>query len=146
MVTRSMVLRAKDLMNTQFLTVDERRPILEVAREMAESHQGYALVARAGKAFGIVTEWDFLARVLAAALDPTTPVGAIASSPLVACDAETPTDELLRRMAELGVRRMLLTRSGEVVGVVAAKEVIASFQRYIDQLSADIARFQAPPS
>lgn len=138
-----MVLRAKEIMQTNPLVVDGTTPVREVTRQMLQARCGYALVAEGGAPVAIATEWDFVAKVVAAGRDPeTTPVAAIASRPLVSLDEQTPTDELVRTMAERGIRRMPLTRGGRVVGLVAAKDVIAAFPRYVDQISSDIARLQ----
>ena len=139
------MLRARDLMHTDLLLLEANTPALEAARQMATAHKGYALVAHAGLPSAIVTEWDFLSKVLGAGRDPATvPITEIASSPLVTLDAETPTDELVAAMAARGIRRMLLTSGGRVVGIVTSKEVLQAFQEYIDKLSADIARLHAP--
>jgi signal-transduction protein with cAMP-binding, CBS, and nucleotidyltransferase domain len=138
-----MVMYAKDLMHPPALIIDASASILDAAHLMAERHNGYALIARQGHPFGIVTEWDFVQRVIATGRSTSDPVADIASTPLVSCDVDTPTDALVRRMAEEGVRRMLITRGGEAVGIVAARDIIASFQRYIDELSATIARLSA---
>ena len=142
-----MVLHARDLMVTELLSVDASLPVLETARRMTQQHRGYALVLKGGQPWGIATEWDFISKVLAAGRDPASvTVGEIASSPLVTMNADTPTDELVAQRAAQGVRRILLTSGGAVGGVVTSKEVVRAFQRYVDQISADIARLHLPPS
>ena len=142
-----MVLRAKEIMHTDLLQVDRAAPVLQVARQMAELKRGYALVVDSGQPVAIATEWDFIARVLAAGLDPaTTPIATIASRPLISCEEDTPTDVLVHAMAEQGIRRMLVTQRGRVVGLVTSKEVLAAFQKYVDQISSDIARLHTPPA
>jgi signal-transduction protein with cAMP-binding, CBS, and nucleotidyltransferase domain len=142
-----MVLRARDLMVTELLTLEATTTAKAAADRMADTHRGYALVRKDGRPWGIVTEWDFIAKVLAPGRDPATvPIGEIATAPLVTMDADTPTDELVASMAAQGVRRIVLTTDGNVVGVVTSKEVLRAFQRYVDQISADIARLQLPPS
>ena len=60
-----MVLVAKDIMDPDVLTVDEAADALTCARAMAARHKGYAVLTRQGGIAGIVTEWDFLAKVVA---------------------------------------------------------------------------------
>ena len=141
-----MVLHARDLMISDLLTVDASLPVQATAERMAQEHRGYVLVRRDGRPWGIATEWDFIAKVLAPRRDTSqVTVGEIATSPLVTMDADTPTDELVASMAAQGVRRILLTSEGQVVGVVTSKEVLRSFQKYVDQISSDIARLHLPP-
>ncbi len=141
-----MVLHARDLMVTDLLTVDATLSVQATAERMVEQHRGYVLVRRDGRPWGIATEWDFIAKVLAPGKDTgAISVGEIATSPLVTMDADTPTDELVASMAAQGVRRIVLTSGGAVVGVVTSKEVVRAFQQYVDQISRDIARLHLPP-
>ena len=130
-------------MHTPVLTVDPTSTALDCARRMAEARQGYAVLLKEGQMVGIVTEWDFLAKVLARGIDPaTTSVGTFASTPVTMCDADDPTDQVVERMARSGIRRMVVTQGGRAVGVITSKDVIEAFKPYIDKLSADISRFQ----
>jgi signal-transduction protein with cAMP-binding, CBS, and nucleotidyltransferase domain len=141
-----MVMHARDLMIADVLTVDASLTVRATAQRMATEHKGYALVRRDGQPWGIATEWDFISKVLAPSKDPSVvTVGEIATAPIVTMDADTPTDELVASMAAQGVRRIVLTSGGHVVGVVTSKEVVRAFQKYVDQVSSDIARLHTPP-
>jgi CBS domain-containing protein len=130
-------------MHTDVLTVDPATSALECSRRMTDAHQGYAVLLKDGQLVGIATEWDFLAKVVARGADPaTTPVASIASAPVAFCDADTPTDQVIERMAREGIRRMVVTHDGRVVGMITSKDVIRAFKPYIDKLSADISGFQ----
>ncbi len=141
-----MVLRAMDIMDTSFLTVDADSDALTCAQSMVERRKGYAVVTRGGptKLAGIVTEWDYVQRIVAAGADAArTRVHEIASGVVHAVPPETPTDEVVSKMAELGVRRMVVRKGDEVVGVITARNVLAIFRQYIDRLSSEIAGYQS---
>ncbi len=141
-----MVLLAKDIMDTSFLTLDEETDALTGARTMVEHRRGYSVVTQGGstRVAGIVTEWDFLEKVVARKLDPTTlRMKDIASPTVHTCAPETPTDEVVARMATLGVRRMVVRTDDRVVGIITAKNVLATFRQYIDKLSREIAGYQS---
>ena len=130
-------------MHTDVLTVDPATTAFDCARRMADGHQGYAILLKDGRLEGIVTEWDFLAKVVARGVDPATiPVASLASAPVAFCDVDDPTDQVVVRMAREGVRRMVVTQGGRVVGMITSKDVIKAFKPYIDKISADISRFQ----
>jgi len=141
-----MVLRAKDIMETTVLTVDEGVDALSCARTMTQQHKGYAVLLRApGRIAGIVTEWDYLAKVLAPGLDPSKiGVREIATSDVDACTPETPTDEVVARMAEKGIRRMIVQSGDQVLGIITARTVLKMFREYVDKVSSEIAGYQAP--
>lgn len=138
-----MVVKAREIMHTDVLTVGPALSAYECARRMADARKGYAVLVREGRLEGIVTEWDFLEKVIARRADPAnTPVSALASAPVASCEADTPTDEVVARMAREGIRRMVVTQAGRVVGMITSRDVINAFKPYIDKISTDISGFQ----
>lgn len=138
-----VVVKARDIMHADVLTVEPATSALDCARRMATARKGYAVLIQGGQLQGIVTEWDFLAKVVAQGADPAaTAVSAIASSPVLSCDADTPTHEVIERMAKQEVRRMVVIQQGRVVGMITSKDVIRAFRPYIDRISADISGYQ----
>ncbi|HYK92996.1 MAG TPA: CBS domain-containing protein [Thermoplasmata archaeon] len=139
-----MVLTIKEVMDTRFLAVEPSLTALEGAKRMVEGRHGYLLLVRDGRPEGIVTEWDYIERVVAAERAPgSVTLDSIASRPVTSCDAGTPTSEVIDLMVEKGVRRIVITQAGQVVGVVGSKDVLRSFRAYVDRISSDIARLQS---
>ena len=138
-----MVVKAREIMHTDLMTADPATTAFVCAQRMVEARHGYVVLLHDGRLEGIVTEWDFLAKVVARGTDPATiPISSLASAPVHTCDADTPTDQVVQRMAQEGIRRMVVTQGGHVVGMITAKEVIKVFKPYIDKISADISRLQ----
>jgi signal-transduction protein with cAMP-binding, CBS, and nucleotidyltransferase domain len=141
-----MVFQAKDIMDPNFLTVDEESDALSCARRMVAARKGYVVLTRTGtpRWGGIATEWDFLEKILAPGLDPSqVRMKQIASPELRSCSPDTPTDEVASSMADLGIRRMLVRSGDQVLGVITSKNVLSVFRQYIDRLSSEIAGFHA---
>jgi CBS domain-containing protein len=143
-----MVLLARDIMDPKVLTVPATTDVLTCARTMSERHKGYAIVLNPeGGVAGIVTEWDFLQKVLAAGVAPArTPVGTIASVVVHACAPETPAEDVVQTMAREGVRRLVVRSGDQVVGIVTSRDVLAMFRQYIDKLSTQIAAYRSDPA
>ena len=106
-----MVVKAREIMHSDVMTVDPATTALACARQMVAARKGYAVLLKEGRMQGIVTEWDFLAKVVA-------------------------------RMAQEGIRRMVVTQGGRVVGMITSRDVIKAFKPYVDKISADISRLQ----
>jgi CBS domain-containing protein len=141
-----MVLRAKDIMDTSFLTMDGETDALTCALTMVERRKGYAVVTVGGptQIAGIVTEWDYLEKIVAPGVDPAgVKLRQLASPNVHSCTPETATDEVVQTMAKLGIRRMIVRKDDQVVGVITAKNVLAIFREYIDKLTSEIAGFQS---
>ena len=141
-----MVLQAKDIMDSAFLTFDGDVDALSCARAMVERRKGYAIVTVGGpaRATEIVTEWDYLEKIVAPGVDPgLVKLKDIASPVATACRPETPTDEVISTMTKLGVRRMIVRTDDRIMGVITAKNVLATFREYVDKLTAEIAGNQS---
>lgn len=144
---RRMVMRAKDVMESPVLTVEAGTDALTCARTMVERHKGYAIVMRSATVAGIVTEWDFLEKLLAVGADPSRVIiGDIATASVHSCTPETPTDEVVARMAREGIRRMIVRSGDQVLGIITARTVLANFREYVDRLSSEIAGYHSDPT
>ncbi|HKN06674.1 MAG TPA: CBS domain-containing protein [Thermoplasmata archaeon] len=142
-----MVLLAKNIMDAAILTVDEETDALTCARAMVAQRKGYAIVTHGGPktVAGIVTEWDFLEKIVAAGADPSRLLVKQLSSPNPqSCSPDTPTDEVVTTMVKLGIRRMVVRSGDQVLGIITTKNILASFRQYIDKLSSEIAGYQSP--
>jgi CBS domain-containing protein len=143
-----MVLLAKDIMEKTVLTVDEGSDALSCARLMAQQHKGYAVLTRApGTIAGIVTEWDYLSKIVATGQDPSkVAVREIATPAVDSCPPETPTDVVVTTMAEKGIRRMVVRSGDRVLGIITSRDVLRMFREYVDKVSSEIAGYQSNQS
>lgn len=140
-----MVLVAKDIMEKTVLTVDEGVDALTCARAMVQQRKGYAVLLKApGTIVGIVTEWDYLSKILGPALNPATiSVREIATAVVDSCSPDTPTDVVVSMMSEKGIRRMVVRSGDQLLGIITARTVLRMFREYVDKLSSEIAGYQA---
>jgi len=142
-----MVLLVKNIMDPVILTVDDETDALTCARAMVAQRKGYAIVTHGPPktVAGIVTEWDFLEKVVAVGADPARVLLKDLASPNPqSCSPDTPTDEVVTTMAKLGIRRMVVRSGDHVVGIITTKNILSSFRQYIDKLSSEIAGYQSP--
>ena len=133
-------------MDTSFLSMDETTDAFTCAQAMVRERKGYVVVTRGGEsqAAGIVTEWDFVEKVIAPQADPRNlRLMDLAAPTVYACGPETPTDEVVAIMSKHGVRRLVIRTNDRVLGIITAKNVLAIFRQYIDKLSAEIAGYQS---
>jgi malate dehydrogenase (oxaloacetate-decarboxylating) len=142
---RHMVLFAKDIVETDFLSLSAGSTVFEGAKAMKGSRHGFAVIGAARRPEGIVTEWDILSKVVAEGRDPAkVTLGEIMSKQLVTIDASVGISVVSPPMTEKGVRRLLVQKDGEVVGVITSKTMLARMNEYVDKVSSQISRLQAP--
>ncbi len=141
-----MVLLAKDIVEKDFLSLPRGMSALEAAKQMKSSQRGFVIILGAdGRPEGIVTEWDYLSKLVAEGRDPvTTRLEDLMSTGLVAVKADVGIDSLSQMMSERGIRRVLVIQGGKVLGVITAKTVLARLNEYVDRVSSQIARLQTP--
>ncbi len=142
-----MVLFAKDIVEKDFLSMAPGATVLEPAKAMAARHHGFVIVeAPMGTPIGIVTEWDVLAKVVAAGRDPADVrlESVMTHGPLVSVDEKAGIDQVAQTMAEKGTRRVLVVEAGKVIGVIRVQTILARLREFINAISAQIARGQTP--
>jgi CBS domain-containing protein len=96
--------------------------VAQAARRMRDQRVSSLIVE--GRPAGLVTATDLRDRVLAAGLDPDTPVGQVMTTPLHTMPAETSLGELLLTMVDRGIHHLPLTRDGRVVAMVTDTDLL----------------------
>jgi len=140
-----MVLYAKDILAKDFLSISKDSSVLEGARAMKASKHGFAVVGSPASPEGIVTEWDVLSKVVAEGRDPDkVRLYEIMTSELVSVKSTEGIATVAKIMSERGVRRMLVKDGDQVIGYITEKTVLANLEDYVDRVSAQISRLQAP--
>ena len=141
-----MVLVAKDIVEKEFLSMQRGTTALEAAKQMQSNRHGFVIVTTAdGKPEGIVTEWDYLSKLVAAEKDPArVKLEEIMSVNLVTVKADQGLDEVAQLMADNGIRRVFVIQDGKILGMITARTMLARLKDYIDRISSQIARLQVP--
>lgn len=142
-----MVLTVKDIVEPDYISLTPDTNALEAAKAMNEKHHGFlVVVSQDGKPLGIVTEWDFLSKIVAQGRDPgSVRLQEIMSTNLVSVKSSDGIDSVSKLMADRGIRRVLVTEDDKILGVITSKTILRNLKEYIDDVSTQIARLQNPP-
>jgi len=137
-----MVLYAKDIMKPYTNMFDCNLNAREAAKIMSNDHTGFIIVEREGKPYGIVTEWDYVNKIVAKDLDPKdVKLCDIMNAPLISVSPSTPTDQVTELMNREGIRRLPVVENEKLIGVITSRDILRIFRDYMDNLSDVIARF-----
>lgn len=141
-----MVLYARDIVERDFISLKPTTTVYEASRVMNERKHGFVIISSPdGKPDGIVTEWDILSKVVAQGRDPSSVnLQEIMSGNLVSVNSDDGIAHVAQVMADRGIRRVLVVKGTEVLGVITAKTVLSRLKEYVDKVSAQISRLQAP--
>jgi len=141
----SLPLKVRDVMVREVITVDENSTVKEAVDNMNEFQIGSLIVLEKGKAKGIVTERDFLRRVIAEAKDVTnTKVKEIMTTPLVVVEPSTDLEEAMKLMFQNKIKKLAVVDANKLVGIVTLTD-IARFQPQMIRMLKQLASKQAAP-
>ena len=123
----------KDHMS-KFLKIDENISIQEAAIKIDSQNAGSALITREDKAIGIVTEKDFLRKVVAKGKNASqTKIREIMSSPIITISADEKINDASRMMSEKNIRRLgVVDDKGNIIGKITTHGISKSlgFNRF----------------
>ena len=143
----SLPLKVRDVMVREVITVDENSTVKEAVDTMNEFQIGSLIVLERGKAKGIVTERDFLRRVIAEAKDVlNTKVKEIMTTPLVVVGPDTDLEEAVNLMFQNKIKKLAVVDANKLVGIVALTDIARFQPQMIRMLKQLAARNETPKS
>ena len=113
------------LMHRDIHTIEETASVKEAAKKMEAKKVGSLIITSAGESIGIVTETDLVRKVIGYNLSPETlPVGVIMNAPIIDIDKTASLREANRIMATKGIRHLIVTEAGKIVGILSIRDII----------------------
>lgn len=107
------------------ITIEESASVVDASKAMVENNRGSVVVKRGDETVGILTERDVMKRVVAKSLDPgAVRVKDVMTTTPVAVDKDVPLREAVDLMNRRGVRRMLVSEKGKVVGIFTLRDIV----------------------
>lgn len=120
---RNEIVRA--FMTKGVLTIERDATVLEAAKSMTELNIGSLLVTEEDSPVGIITERDILSKVVADELQPKTlQVSEVMSASIISIEGDQKVSEALRIMGENGIKHLVVTDEGEVVGMFSLANLV----------------------
>jgi len=132
-------------MQEEVPTIEDAATIAEAAKMMVQTDRGVLVVLSHGQPVGIVTEHDFVHKVLAKDIDASkVKVEKIMSQPLVTVDPDADLLQASKLMREKNIRRLPVVKDGIIYGVVTSRDIATHCGEYVDRTVRDIVRWAAP--
>ncbi len=119
---------------TNVATVTADQTVLEAAKIMSDKHIAAMIVADAdGKLIGIFTERDVTQRVVAAGVDPATPVGDVMTANPDTLAPDDRAGDALELMQTRNYRHLPVTEDGKCVAVVSIRDLFADAKAALEE-------------
>jgi CBS domain-containing protein len=142
----ALILRVEDVMIEGVITVDSDASVMKAVSLMNENEIGCLIVTRRGKAVGIVTERDLLARVIAKSKNPKkTKVREIMTKPLISGQPDMDLEEATKLMFKMKIKKLpVVEQEGKLAGLITLTDV-ARFQPQMIRILKKLTAQTTPP-
>jgi CBS domain-containing protein len=121
--------KVKDFMTKGVLTIDAEKTVFEAAELMSQKEVGDVVVLKGEIPRGIVTERDFVRRVVAKKTPLDAKISDVMTKPLITISPEASLKEAARKMVNNGIRRLPVVKQHKLVGII----VVSDFARHISK-------------
>jgi CBS domain-containing protein len=119
----------KDLMTRDVISIDLNKTVFDAAALMSEKRKGCLVIMDRETPVGMVTERDFVRKVVVKRLPLDVKVSVIMSKPLVTIDSHSSIREAARMMLKNKIRRLPVVRENKLVGLI----VVSDFARHLSK-------------
>ncbi|RMF54792.1 CBS domain-containing protein [Candidatus Woesearchaeota archaeon] len=117
----------RDIIKPGVLKISKGKTVQEAARLMAEKNMGAIVVTENEEPVGIVTERDFVKKIVSVGKDPEhTKVEDIMSSPIITVQTTTPVFEVIDLLVENNIRRVVIKEDDKLYGVLSQTDLIGN--------------------
>lgn len=136
----------QDVMTKDVVTIEADKTVLEAAQLMTEKEIGDLVVMEGTTPVGIVTERDFVRRVVAQKRSLDCKVSDIMTTPLWVVYYDTPLKEAARKMIARNIRRMPVLKKKELVGILTATDFARHLSKktFTDDIKEVLGHYSAP--
>ena len=136
----------KDFMTKDIITIDMQKSVFDAAVLMNGKTVGCLVIMDGEEPIGIVTERDFVRRVIAKNLPLNTAVSEIMSKPLTTIGPNSPLREAARLMLKNKIRRLPVVKEAKLVGIIVASDFARQLSKktITEQILDAMARYPPP--
>lgn len=124
-----------DRLRRSGIAITPDRTIRDAAVLMEQSGIGCLAVLDAGELVGVVTDRDLVRRGLARGVPGDARVDSVMSSPVVTISADADVHDAFRLFRQHAVRRLVVTRADQFVGVVSLDDFLVELASDLSDLA-----------
>jgi CBS domain-containing protein len=135
--TQAPDVKVEDVMSSPVITIKDTDSVLAAAKLMKKHRIGCVVVVdKSGKAHGLITERDIVRRVSALDLLPSkVQAGKTMTKPPVTIEPSANVTDAAKKMHELKVRRLVVLKTGKLIGIVTSNDIVDITPALIDVIT-----------
>ena len=112
----------KDLMTKNGITIDLNKTVFDAAVLMSEKEIACLVIMDDKTPIGIVTERDFIRRVVSKKTPLDTKISEIMSKPIITVDPDSSLRDAARLMINSKIRRLPVVKENKLVGILVVSD------------------------
>jgi CBS domain-containing protein len=126
----------KEIMNEDVKIIEPDATVQEAAQKMTDENSKCLIVTEKGKLVGIVTDWDFVSKVVAKAEDSKgLKVKDIMTKDVIVIGPDTDISEAAEIMVEHNIKKLPVVVGNVLVGIVTPMEIAVAEPKLLEQIS-----------
>ncbi len=112
------------IMSKTVLTVDKLASLQEAAERMKTQNIGCVVITDDARPVGIVTERDFVTKVIAGGKPLFTEIYEVMSSPLITIGPEATVWEASEMMKEKDIHKLPVRENDKIIGIITTSDIV----------------------
>jgi len=112
------------IMSENVLTLDQSTSLQEAAENMKELTVGCVIITKNNNPTGIITERDFVTKIVAEGRPLFTEIQDVMSSPLITIDSEETVWEASELMKEKSIHKLPVKKNGQIIGIITTTDIV----------------------
>jgi CBS-domain-containing membrane protein len=139
------MLKVEDVMVDKVVTIDASKNARDAVNLMNKHEIGCLVVTMKSKPVGIVTERDFLKRILAKSKNPeAVKIREIMSAPLRTAEPDMDVEDVTKFMFRMNIKKLPVIQGRKLIGLVTFTDLVR-FQPQIVKILKKISELGPPP-
>ncbi len=114
----------KDVMRKNVISIDSSMTVKDAAIMMADTNVGCVVITRGNAPIGILTERDFVKRIVSEDRALSTPLADVMSFPLIAVDSGDTVWEAAEIMKRNKIHKAPVEDQGKLVGIITTTDIV----------------------
>ena len=114
----------KDVMRKNVVSIDSAMSVKDAAIMMTDTNVGCVVVTRGNAPIGIITERDFVKRIVSQEKSFSTQVSDVMSFPLITVDSDDTVWEAAEKMKSNKIHKAPVEENGKLVGIITATDLV----------------------
>ncbi len=114
----------KDAMRKTVISIDSAMTVKDAATMMEDTDVGCVIITKGNAPLGILTERDFVKRIVSKEKSFSTPLADVMSFPLITSNPDDTVWEVAEIMKKNKIHKVPVEDNGKLVGIITASDLV----------------------